>query len=123
MSYVKRGIRLAHEAAMESDCPDFRVGAALLKSNRIVSIGRNWFKRSHTQSQTRWNGIHAEFDCLNKIGLEKAKNCTIFVVRITKGGNLAMARPCEHCLNLINKYKIKVVYYTGVQGQVVREKV
>lgn len=122
MSYVDRGIELARKLAYTSDCPNFKIGAALMKANRVVATGRNWFKKSHPRSQTIWNGIHAEFDCLHGVNLAKTKNCTLFVVRITNGGEDAMARPCVMCQQVILKSAVRVVYYTNQDGNVVRER-
>jgi len=122
VSYVDRGIEVAGKLASTSDCPNFKMGAALMRANRIVATGRNWFKKSHPQSQTIWNGIHAEFDCLNREDYDKTRRGVLFVVRINNSGNFTMARPCDMCLTLIRKYGIRVVYYTNFDGNVVREK-
>lgn len=121
MSYIDKGIQVAEQAALESDCPTYRVGAALLRKNRVVSFGRNYYKKSHTKSRTRWNGIHAEFNCLHGLNPENIRNCTIFVVRIAPQGNRAMARPCDDCRDLLKRYGIRVFYYTNSHGEVVRE--
>ena len=122
MSYVDRGIRIAKEEARESDCPTYRVGAVLMRRNQRISSGRSVFKKSHTKSRTRYNGIHAEFDCLHKLTLDKCRGCVLFVARITNGGKVSMARPCEICLNLLREYDIRVFYYTDHDGNVVRER-
>lgn len=121
MSYIHRGIQYALEAALESDCPNYRLGAALMKRNQLVSRGRNLFKKSHTKSRTIYNGIHAEFDCLNGVNPEKARNCSLFVARVTNAGVISMARPCSDCQELLKEYGVRVFYYTNYDGNVVRE--
>lgn len=121
MSYIHKGIQYALEAALESDCPNYRLGAALMKRNKLISRGRNLFKKSHTKSRTIYNGIHAEFDCLHGVDPEKARNCSLFVARVTNAGGISMARPCGDCQVLLKEYGIRVFYYTDYDGNVIRE--
>jgi deoxycytidylate deaminase len=121
MSYIDKGIRHALDEARQSNCPTYRIGAALMKRNQVVSRGRNIFKKSHTKSRTMFNGIHAEFDCLHGIDPGKYRNCILFVARITNAGSISMARPCDGCLELLRECGIRVFYYTDYNGNVVRE--
>jgi len=116
MNAIARGVAYAIDCANKSDCPNFRVGAVLMKGRRCVASGRNWFKKSHPKSKTKWNGIHAEFNCLHGLDPSKAKGCVIFVVRVTKGGMLSMARPCDDCMDLLRFYEIRAFYYTDFDG-------
>ena len=121
MSYIDTGIRTALEEARKSDCPSYRIGAALMKCNQMVSKGRSIFKKSHTKSRTIFNGIHAEFNCLHGVDPDKYRSCTLFVARVTPSGTISMARPCEGCLELLRECGIRVFYYTDYNGNVVRE--
>lgn len=121
MSYIDKGIRYALNEAMESDCPTYRIGAALMRRNQMVSSGRNIFKKSHTKSRTMFNGIHAEFDCLHGIDPGKIRNCVLFVARVTNAGSISMARPCDGCRELLRECGIRVFYYTDYNGDVIRE--
>lgn len=123
MSYIDKGLAYATAVAQKSDCPNFRVGAVLMKGRKCVAMGRNWFRKSHTKSKTIWNGIHAEFNCLHGMDPSKTKGCTIFVVRITNNGDLAMARPCEECQNLLQSYGVRTFYYTDFNGELQMEPV
>lgn len=121
MSYIDKGIQIALEAAKKSDCPTYRVGAALMNGNQLVAKGRNHFKKSHTQSRTLYNGIHAEFNCLYGIDPNKCRRRSLFVVRVTNAGAKSMARPCDGCLNLLRERGVRVFYYTDYDGEVIRE--
>ena len=121
MSYVDKGMQIATQAALLSDCPTYRVGAALMNGNQMVSKGRNHFKKSHTQSKTIYNGIHAEFNCLYGLDPSKCRGRSLFVVRLTPTGVKSMARPCVGCLSLLRKYGVRVFYYTDYNGKVIRE--
>jgi deoxycytidylate deaminase len=122
MNYIEKGVALATLSARESNCPNFKVGAALMKGQRCVSRGRNFYKKSHPKSKTIWNGIHAEFNCLHGLDPDKAKGCVIFVVRIMRNGELSMARPCDDCLELLNSYGVRAFYYTDYDGLVQMER-
>lgn len=121
MSYVDKGIRIALKEAHRSDCPSYRLGAALMNKSRLISSGRNFFKKSHTKSKTMYNGIHAEFHCLNGVDPDKCKNCALFVARVTNAGTISMARPCIDCMDLLRAYGIRVFYYTDYDGNVIKE--
>ncbi len=123
MSYVDRGIKLALDLAKTSDCPVYKIGAVLMKNNKIVSAKPNIFKKSHSKSRTIFNGIHAEFNCLYNLDPKKCRKCTLFIARITNAGTVSMARSCEECLNLLRKCGIKVFYYTDYNGNTIREAV
>ena len=121
MAYSDRGIEYAIKYALESDCPTYRMGAVLMKRNKLVASGRNFFRKSHPQSKTIYNGIHAEFHCLNGVDPDKCKGCSLFVARVTNAGTLSMARPCDDCFNLLKERGVRVFYYTNYDGDVVRE--
>lgn len=49
----------------------------------------------------------------------------IIVIRINHGGTLGMSRPCIMCmkhLNRIKGYKIRYVYYSTPNGEILKEK-
>lgn len=68
---------------------------------------------------------HAEIDAYTKIKGYKniPKVMDMFVIRITKTGDLAESRPCYHCLDFLIKSKlnIKYIYYSTKDGKIVRE--
>jgi hypothetical protein len=97
------------------------MGAALMRRNQLVARGRNFYKKSHPQSKTIYNGIHAEFHCLNGIDPGKCRGCVLFVARVTNRGTLSMARPCGECLDLLRERGIRAFYYTDYDGEIVRE--
>ncbi len=75
-----------------------------------------------------WNympSMHAEIDAYSKIKNYKniSKKLDLFVIRITKGGNLAESRPCFHCIDILSKSKLNIcnVYYSTSDGSIVCE--
>ncbi len=69
--------------------------------------------------------LHAEIDAYNKIKNFKhmPKKIDLFVIRITKGGNLAESRPCYHCIDILSKSRLNIrnVYYSTSYGTIVCE--
>lgn len=69
---------------------------------------------------------HAEMDALNKIKnkRELPRYVDIFVIRLAKNGTLGESRPCFHCLEALEKsrLRIKYVYYSNNDGLIIKEK-
>lgn len=68
---------------------------------------------------------HAEMDALDKIKYKKnvPKKIDLFVIRLTKVGDLTESRPCLHCLIRLklSGLNIKHVYYSNSEGNIIRE--
>jgi len=100
----------------------FRVGAILYKGPSIINRAYNtlgfigYRKNIFEFEPTR----HAEIACLHKIRRKRLKECSILVVRIDKNGDLVSARPCKACLAALNLAKIKKIYYSNYNGEIVR---
>jgi len=47
---------------------------------------------------------------------------SIVVVRYGRDGNLKNSRPCNHCLEMMVKYRIKKIFYSTDDGSVLSEK-
>ena len=45
------------------------------------------------------------------------RGAKLFVARVTRGGNLALAKPCSRCMDTIMEHGIKKVYYTDETGE------
>lgn len=114
---VDRGMCIAIKEARRSTCRYFKVGAALIRKKTVLGRGRNSRKTS-PGSRARYNGIHAEYQCVRKFSGFADKEpfigrATMFVARITKSGSsLAMAKPCIACQSVMSRLGIKRVYYT-----------
>ena len=68
----------------------------------------------------RYNTIHAEVDCMNRLKkMEKLTDISIIVFRTNnRGDSLLMSKPCDNCLRSIRhtlhlkNYRLKNLYYT-----------
>lgn len=75
-------------------------------------------------------GIHAEYDAINKLKPIKRKrylqNINILVIRISKNNKLQSSKPCANCIETMKHlpgkkgYKIKHIYYSNENGDIVK---
>lgn len=86
--------------------------------NRIVSIGRNYFK-THPKAKKLgylYNEMHSELDAYRKVPKYlKDKKLTLVNVRMNAQGNLRMSRPCSVCTSWCVEVFDKI-YYTDNEG-------
>lgn len=114
---IKRSVKLARKLAAKGNSPNFRLGAVLLKGNKIISTGRNYFYKTHPKATNALRTIHAEVDCVRRIGrFEDPVNSTLVIVRETNSGLLSMAKPCPHCMDLLYQIGVKDIWYTNYNG-------
>ena len=97
-----------------------RIGSALVYKNRVINKGHNkpnktspMMKKYHEHKTT-----HAEIDALTGayIPPEKLSRCVLYLYRETKDGQLAMAKPCQYCFEILKEHGIKKVFYTTDNG-------
>lgn len=121
---VRRGILRAIEASLDSDCPNFKVGAVLVKNSNIIGVGHNIFKKTAPDSFSRNKGIHAEFQCIRNASrvrsqardFSKLAGSTLYVARTTVGLRVAMSMPCEYCQEFLKLLDLHKIYYTDRDG-------
>jgi len=87
---------------------------AFAKTGQIITYAHN----RKVCFNTRQLSQHAEEVLIYKLNRIKAfnrfKNISILVIRITSNG-LAIAKPCQKCMKLLNQYKINI-FYTDLNG-------
>ena len=94
----------------------------IIKKNRILSIGWNNSKKTHSLAAKHGyyeNHIHSELAAVVKFPHRyyDLAQCTLINIRIQKDGNPMMSRPCKNCLKLLTAFQFKKVWYTGKDGQ------
>lgn len=94
-------------------------------SGKNVTIGINSLRKIHPGSPiTR----HAEVDAVLKLPSRKKNNplkICLVVLRVDKNGKLKNSRPCADCLKrlqFLHGYKIRYIYYSCNDGNIVKEK-
>ena len=114
--------RLAVNMAKKSPSR-FRLGAVLVKRNKIISAGFNMMHKTHTLMQ-RYNmdkswtpGLHAEIHACIGVPMADLEGASLYVVRILKDGSLAMSKPCLICQRFIADVGISNVFYVERNGE------
>ena len=123
-SRLPLGLRLARMGMRKSPYK-IKVGASLVdKTKYIIS----WNQKRTCPSVKRIHGYkydnmsHAEFNLFSHSHeLSKVKG-TVFVYRELADGSLAMARPCQYCLNFLKSLGITKICYT-VYGDFKEERI
>lgn len=103
---MDRAIKLAALSDMKQ-----RHGAVLVSGGRIVSLGINVL-RNEPRYWMPLGAIstHAEIQCVS--GLASPVG-TLYVARLSPGGNLSNSLPCESCMRYLKVYtNIRKVVYT-----------
>jgi len=92
-----------------------RMGAVVVYKGRVVGMG---FNKVHSTGVPRLDGKHAEIEALNNTTAKYRNGSTVYVCRLTKVGNLAMAMPCIPCRTIMKKLGVKYVWYSTNEGWV-----
>lgn len=95
----------------------YRLGAVIVRQDRCWVAGFNSFKTHPILvDYYKYPVFHAEAHALIKMGIDKAKDATLFVARILKNGSWAMAQPCGSCQKLMEVAEIAQCYFTISDG-------
>ena len=81
----------------------YLLGALAIRKDGAIVKARNSPSRLETNPE-----VHAE----SKICKKLDKGAVVYVSRVNKSGNFAMARPCKHCMRKLRNKQVKKVYYT-----------
>ncbi len=121
----KHFISLARNVANQSQLPDFRHGAILVRGSRVINASCN--KENHCAFGARFRkrnegvaSLHAELGAILNIPRKLTFGATVYVVRIGKGGELRLSKPCSMCLAAMVHCGVKIVYYSTSENSVVR---
>lgn len=103
----------------------FLIAATLDKRGRIISIGENSLYKTHPLMKQYGEKVnlkhkiylHAELSAIIK---SYQQSHSIIVIRVSRDGSFAMAKPCPICQLAIKEAKIKHIYYSDFDGDIVR---
>ena len=113
-------LQLAIDTAKSSPSKK-RVGAILLKKNKVIATAVNLEEKSHPLQAKLAQKVglgekiylHAEISVLIKA---KEDADTIVVARVNTQNKLRMAKPCPICALALEQEGIKNIYYTTNEG-------
>lgn len=116
-------LKIAIEAAKANPIIDLpRMAAVITRRSKVISIGLNKHKThpmaKRFQKHSKAECLHAEIDAIRnaiKNG-ETLQNCSIYVARVLKNNQLALAMPCEGCKDAIDTYGISNTFWTKNQN-------
>jgi len=123
---------LSKVAEANDEYPRAKMAAALVKGNKIISIGINRMKTDPLQAKFGKNKesiflhaeIHAIKNALRNYSVEEIRNSNLYIVRVKKisthdhSFTWGMAKPCAGCQLAIDEFDIKnVVYSTDQNGK------
>lgn len=94
----------------------FKLGCVIVKKNKVISVGFNDMTKTHPQSNSSFNTLHAEVDALIGLDFDITKDCDVYVFREHKDGRLALAKPCPTCMMALRKAGIRNIYHTIDDG-------
>jgi tRNA(Arg) A34 adenosine deaminase TadA len=117
---------LAKIAEANDEYPRARLAAAIVRNNKIVSVGINRMKTDPLQARFGKNKdaiflhaeIHAIKNSLRDIDVEDLKDCIMYICRVKRPKSKtpyewAIAKPCEGCNRAIAEFGLKRVIYTS----------
>lgn len=102
---------LAKKMSKKSNHPYHKIGGCVVNKSRVISLGFNKYK-THAKSNHPFQHIHCELDCILGVEEDVLKDCTLYLYRENKNGNVAMSKPCIWCDKLLRSVGIKRIYYT-----------
>lgn len=100
MKYLELACRIAAGACWQEK--HFLLAAVAQREDGAIVTATN------IRTQDRIHSAHAEYRALKKAGT----GATLWVARIDRYGQWAMAKPCSKCESLIKNKRVKRVYYT-----------
>ena len=112
--------------AEANDGSNVRFAAALVRNNKIVSVGFNRMKSHPFQAKFAKNDqaiflhaeVHAIKNALREINVEELKNTELYISRVKrpKAGDdhfvWGLSKPCPGCARAIAEFGIKRTIYT-----------
>lgn len=109
-----------HAETIEPVKGKYRISSCLVYQRRVVCFGKNSYKTHPIMLNNGYREqqihLHSEADCIQRglrlLGESKLKYCQIYILRVNKRGEHALAKPCKGCMNLICQYEIPEVYWS-----------
>ena len=109
-------IELAIKIARANPEKKWKLAAVGCRGGRVVSVGMNSFQQNDSPPGTihySCLGRHAETEMLR---LASKPPRTVYVARVSKGGQLRLARPCKNCYAALRQAGVKKIIYTTNNG-------
>jgi len=128
-------INTAFEIAKATDpVRGSRIGAVIVRKNRVIGVGFNHIKSHPMQKQYARNSeaiffhaeIHAIKNALSNVSVDDLEKSTLYIARAKKGDafseghwRFGASKPCVGCASCINEFGIRNVMYTDEGNEIV----
>lgn len=110
--------RIAEKEALKSTFYKHRLGAVIVKGNRILSTGFNEIRYAKEIGNSTLHAEQAAILKLLKAGRQsELVGASIYVSRFTKAGKLGCSKPCEMCHELIRSVGLSRIHYLNESGE------
>lgn len=88
----------------------YHVGAVLVKGSVLA-------RKSNMPTREGMAGVCAEEALLRHPPKKGRIGSKVYVARVTKQGEVTMAKPCKKCQLILKNKKVKKVFYTDWEGK------
>lgn len=133
---TEKYINTAFEIAKATDpVRGSRIGAVLVRKNRIIGVGFNHLKSHPMQKEFGKNDeaiyfhaeVHAIKNALSSVDVDDLARSTLYIARAKKGDasgqhkhwHYGKSHPCVGCASCINQFGISRVVYTDEGNEIV----
>lgn len=113
MGRHERHIQRAIDTALTSTYR-WQLGAVITRGGRVLSVASNKF-RNPPQIDPNHATLHAEIAALKKY-YYIVRGGTIYIARTNRLGETRLAKPCDRCLEGLQKAGIRTMVYTTNDG-------
>lgn len=109
-------MELARRMARQSEFPDYRHGAVLVKGSiRNASFNKSNYCAFGTRFQKEHAGkttLHAELGAILGMDRQITDGATVYVARVGREGDYKLSKPCPMCHQALKHVGVKRVVYT-----------
>lgn len=105
-----RYFELCRKVSKFSDHRYHKMGAVIVRKNRIISVGANLVK-THPRSNNRWRTIHAELNAILGIDYRETKGADLYITRSSRISPYLLSKPCDYCQTIIKSVGIYYVHF------------
>lgn len=100
-------LKIAAEAAKRGEARNFYLGCVGIRNDGAMVFSNN------TKTQQPLIETHAEF----KISKRLTPDSVLYVARILRSGDYALAKPCKPCFRALRARGVQTIYYTICNGE------
>lgn len=108
-SWNEMYMQIAEIVAKRSKDPHTKVGAVIVKDNRILGIGYNAEPKNFSY-EFDWNSAE-KYDYVIHAELNAISNATYYGNSIEGSTIFLTLSPCHECMKLLIQYGIRTIYY------------